>query len=137
MLDGFRSDWDESVTPLIRDIFEDTQKLLRQEFALAKVEVREDARRARDLVAYLAAGVALLTGSMLMLGFAAAHALPFFFEGFPLWLGFASLALFSGAAGLILLRVAARKSKQIHFFPEQTLGTIKESAQWIQGQASM
>jgi len=137
VLDGIRSDWEENVTPLIRDIFEDTQKLLRQEFALAKVEVREEARRARDLVAYLAAGVALLSLSVLLVGLAAAHALPYFFSGFPLWLAFALLAVVSAVAGFFLVRVASRKSKEIHFFPEQTRGTIKESAQWIQGQASM
>jgi membrane protein YdbS with pleckstrin-like domain len=121
----------------LRDIFEDTQKLLRQEFALAKVEVREDARRAREVVMYLAAAAASLTISALLACISLAHLLTFYIEGFSLWLAFGCVALVSAVVGLFLARAARRRGREIRIFPEQTIESLKEGAEWIQGQASM
>jgi hypothetical protein len=137
MLDGIRGEFEENVTPLLRDIFEDTQKLLRQEFALAKVEVREDARRAREVVMYLAAAAASLTISALLACISLAHLLTFYIEGFSLWLAFGCVALVSAVVGLFLARAARRRGREIRIFPEQTIESLKEGAEWIQGQASM
>lgn len=137
MFDGIRGEFDENVTPLLRDIFEDTQKLLRQEFTLAKVEVREDARRAREVITYVAAAAVALTISALLACIAFAHLLTFYVEGFSLWLAFGCVALMSAAGGLFFVRMARRKGREIRIFPEQTIESLKESAEWVQGQASM
>jgi len=137
MFEDIRGDLEDHVLPLMRDIVEDTQKLLRQEFALAKVEVREDAKRARDVLGYLVAASFFLGISAVLFSVALSH---LFVEAFPhlsLWQGYLAVALLSGAAGAILMRIVAKKSRKIRIFPEQTASTLRESAQWMQDQASM
>lgn len=135
MLEGFRGDFEDNVVPLVRDIVEDTQKLLRQEFALAKIEVREDAQRARNAVGYLLAACVGLGMSAVFLGIAAAHAFVAWFPELRLWQSFGIVALVSAVFGAILMRVVVRKTKEIRVFPEQTLDTLREGVEWIQRRA--
>lgn len=137
MLDGIAGEFEGNVAPLLRDILDDTQKLLRQEFALAKVEVREDARKARAVLVYLAAASTALAMSVVFLGIACAHLLAFFIQGLALWVAFGSVALASACVGFVLMRIVTRKSRQIRIFPEETLTSLREGAEWIQGQSSL
>jgi hypothetical protein len=59
MLDDIRQEVEVTVAPLLRDILHDAQQLFRQEWALAKTEVREDVLRAREGAVALALGFAL------------------------------------------------------------------------------
>lgn len=137
MLDGFRGDFEDHVAPLLRDIVEDTQKLLRQEFALAKVEVREDAQRLREVIAYALAGSVAIGLAAALLGVALSHLLAAYVPGLALWAAFSAVALLSALCGFLLIRVVANKSRTIHFFPDQTIGSLREDARWIQERATM
>ena len=86
---------------------------------------------------YLAAAAASLTISALLACVAFAHLLTFYIEGFSLWAAFGCVALLSGGVSYVLIRAARRRGQEIRIFPEQTIESLKESAQWIQGQASM
>lgn len=137
MLDGLRGDFEEHVAPLLRDIVEDTQKLLRQEFALAKFEVREDAQRMRALIAYAFAGAVAIGVAAGLMGVALALMLATFLSGLELWAAFAAVALLSALAGVLLVRVVGIKSRSLRLFPDQTLSSLREDARWIQERATM
>ncbi len=137
MLDGLRGDFEEHVAPLLRDIVEDTQKLLRQEFALAKVEVREDAQRMRALIAYALAGSVAIGVAAGLMGVALALMIATYLSDLELWAAFAAVALLSALAGLLLMRAVRIKSRSLRLFPDQALSSLREDARWIQERATM
>ena len=134
MLDELRGDFDEHVAPLLRDILDDTQRLLRQEFALAKVEVREDAKRLREIVAYSIAGAIATALSAALFAVAAALLLVASLPWLQPWAAFAAVAFVSASCGALLMRLVAKKSRNIRVFPEQAIESLREDARWIQGQ---
>ena len=134
MLDGLRGEFDEHLAPLLKDILEDTQKLLRQEFALAKVEVREDAKRLREIVAYSVVGAIATALSAALLAVSAALLLVAWIPWLQPWAAFAAIALACGACGAFFMRLVAKKSRSIRVFPEQSLESLREDARWIQEQ---
>ncbi len=134
MLDELRGELDEHVTPLLRDILEDTQKLLRQEFALAKVEVREDAKRLREVFGYSIAAAIATALSAGLLAVSAALLLVAWFPWLQPWAAFAALAFVCALSSVVLLQLVAKKSRSIRVFPDQVLESLREDAQWIRGQ---
>ena len=134
MLDGFRGDFEDHVAPLLRDILDDTQKLLRQEFALAKVEVREDAQRLREILAYSIAGTIASGLSVAMMAVAVALFLVAWLPWLAPWAAFAAVAFVCALCGALLMRLVAKKSRSIRVFPEQAIESLREDARWIQEQ---
>lgn len=134
MLGELRGEFDEHVAPLLRDILEDTQKLLRQEFALAKVEVREDANRLREIFAYSIAGAIATALSAALLTVSAALLITSWLPWVQPWAAFGALALLCALCSVVLLRLVAKKSREIRVFPEQALESLREDARWIQDQ---
>jgi hypothetical protein len=100
MLDDIRHEVEVTVAPLLRDILQDAQQLFRQEWALAKTEVREDALRAREGATALMLGFSLAVLSFL---FANLMLVYFLVEayGWATWqaYGVVTLLLFISAAG--------------------------------------
>ncbi len=134
MLDDLRGDFDQHVAPLLRDIIDDTQKLLRQEFALAKVEVREDAKRMREILAYSLAGAVAVVLSLALLAVSAALLLVSAMPSLQPWVAFAAVAFVCAACGLVFMRIVSKKSRNIRFLSEQTIESLREDAEWIRGQ---
>jgi len=85
MLEEIRRELESTVAPLVRGIVEDSQKLLRQELTLVRVELQEEARRLRDAVVLSGVGVGVLLVGLLLLGGALACFLFEFVGILPLW----------------------------------------------------
>ena len=132
MLEEVRREVESTVAPLIRGILEDSQKLFRQELALAKVEVREDARRARGaLIAFSVGGIAALVG-VTLLGYTAAQLLHEIFPAIPLWLDFGMVAALVLLVGVGFIVGGQKRAKDIRGIPQQTVEVIRENVEWIQ-----
>lgn len=119
---------DESIGNLIGQVAGDVSTLFRQEVALAKAELKDEAVKAGKAGGMLAgAGFA---GSMVavLLSLALVFAL-----GDVMPLGWAALivAVLWAIIGGVLYAVGRNRMKDVDPVPRQTVETMKEDAQWV------
>lgn len=120
----------ESIGGLIRGILTDLRTLVREELALARLEIREQAGRARAAaVSFGMAAAALLFGGTFLL-IAIATALADLLD-WPVWAGFLLVSVVLGAAGFVMLASGRRQLRNVHAVPPQTVSTLKENSRWI------
>ena len=122
--------YNESIGGLLRGVLMDMRQLMRDEVALARVELREQAGRAKMAAASLgAAAVALLLGVIFLLialSIGIADLL-----NWPVWAGYFVVALLLAAGGAFALASGRRKLRNVRPMPEQTVETLKENSEWI------
>ena len=120
----------DSIGGLLRGILMDVRTLIREEIALARVELREQAGRARTAaVSFAVAAAALACGGILLL-IALATAIADLLD-WPVWSGFLIVAAFLSLVGLITLASGRRQLQQVHAVPAETVTTLKENSEWI------
>lgn len=122
--------YSDSIGGLVRGILGDLRELIREEIALARVEIRDQASRAKIAAASLgAAAVALaFSGIFLLIALAVGVADLFLW---PVWAGFLVVALLLSICGVALFATGRRRLRSVHPMPEQTVQTLKENSQWI------
>lgn len=120
----------ESVGSLIRGILNDLRTLIREEIALARVEIREQAGRAKTAALSFGIAVAALAfgGVFLLVSIALGIA---YLLGWPAWTGFLLVALLLCIGGLVTLSTGRKQLAGIHAVPEETVTTLKENSEWI------
>ena len=124
---------DRSVGDLLSEVTGDLSKLMRQEVALAKVELKEEATKAGKAGGLLggagAVGYLVLVFVSLALMFALDEVMP---------MGWAALitAAVLGIIAAILFVVGRNRLKQVNPKPEQTVETLKEDVQWAKNRTS-
>ena len=123
---------DTSVASLMGRILADTQALLRQEFALARVETRKEILHARTAVVYAAAAAAILVAGGLMVLLTVVRLLEL--AGVPLWASYGLVAIALIAAGAALAVRARRMLKELDPVPRETVQTMQENIQWLKKQ---
>jgi MFS family permease len=120
----------ESIGGLLRGILMDVRELIREELALARVELREQAGRARTAaVSFGIAAAALMFGGAFLL-IAIATGIADLLD-WPVWAGFLVIAVLLSIVGLVMLAAGRRKLQEVHAVPEETIATLKENSQWI------
>lgn len=126
-------DNDGSVGHLLGQVAGDLSKLFRQEVALAKAELKEEAAKAGKAGGMLAgagfAGYMVTVLLSLALVFALGAVMP---------LGWAALivAVLWGIVGGVLYVVGRKRMKDVDPVPRQTVETLREEAQWVRGQTN-
>lgn len=124
---------------LLSDMMRDLATLLRQEVDLARVELLEQAGRAKGgAIKFGAAGVLGMAGVLLLSGAAALGLTLLLSMTMPL-LGAACLGtLFVGAilvaAAGVFFQMGKRETKPAEFVPRRTLDSLKENAEWAKRQ---
>ncbi len=122
--------YNESLGGLLRGVLMDLRQLMREEVALARVEIREQAGRAKLAAASLgAAAVALLLGAIFLL-VAIAIGIADLLD-WPLWAGYLVVALLLSVGGVVAYAAGRRKLQNVRPMPEQTVETLKENSEWI------
>ena len=122
-----------SVGDLLGEVTGDLSKLMRQEVALAKVELKEEAAKAGKAGGLLggagAVGYLVLVFLSLALMFALDNAMG---------IGWAALltAVLLGIVAALLFVIGRNRFKQINPTPEQTVETLKEDVQWAKNRNS-
>lgn len=127
-----------NIVDLLKRLRDDTTVLVREEVALAKVEVSEKASKLSRNVGYLAAGALVGYSGLVLMLMGLGFLLSQFFQeqgmrdGTAAFLGFlivgAVIAVIS--AGLVMKAINALKAQSLK--PEQTLETLQEDKQWAQ-----
>lgn len=122
--------YQDSIGGLIRGILVDLRQLVREELALARVEIREQAGRAKLAAASLGAAAAALGFGVIFLLVALAVGLADLLD-WPVWAGFLVVAVVLSLAGFVLLAAGRRRLRSVQPVPEQTVQTLKENSEWI------
>jgi membrane protein implicated in regulation of membrane protease activity len=119
----------------VRGVLMDIRDLMREEVALARVEIREQAGRAKLAAARLgAAAVALAFGGTFLL-VAIAVGLADLLD-WPVWTGFLIVALLLSVGGLVMLSSGRKKLRSVQPVPEETVQTLKENSEWLKRRLS-
>jgi hypothetical protein len=120
----------ESLGGLIRGILMDLRTLIREEIALARVEIREQATRARAAAMSfgIAIGALLFGGTFLLIALAIGIA---DLLHWPVWTGFLIVAVLLSLIGFVTLSSGRRQLQQVRPVPEETVTTLKENSEWI------
>jgi hypothetical protein len=120
----------ESIGTLLRGILTDLRELMREEIALARVEIREQAGRAKLAAASLGVAAAALAFGATFLLVAIAVGIADLLN-WPVWIGFLIVALLLSICGIVLLSTGRRRLQSVRPMPEQTVETLKENSEWI------
>jgi hypothetical protein len=126
-----RSVDDESIGHLMSEVLQDVSKLFRQEVALAKAELKDEASKAGKAGGMLAgagfAGYMVAVLLSLALVFALDAVMP---------LGWAAVivAVLWAIVGGVLYSVGRKRMKDVDPVPRQTVETLREDAQWVRDQ---
>jgi hypothetical protein len=120
----------ESFRGLLRGILLDLRTLIREEIALARVEIREQAGRARTAALSFGMAAAALLFGLAFLLVAAATAISELL-GWPLWAGFLIVAVLLSLIGFVALSSGRKQLRTFHAVPQETVTTLKENSEWI------
>jgi hypothetical protein len=125
----------DSIGSLVRGILMDIRDLMREELALARVEIREQAGRAKLAAASLGAAVVALAfgGTFLLVAIAVGLA---DLLDWPVWTGFLIVALLLSIAGFVMLSSGRKKLQSVQPVPEETVRTLKENSEWLKRRLS-
>jgi uncharacterized membrane protein YqjE len=120
-----------SVPEVLQNIVGNIQEIIRSEFSLAKIEIKQEASQAKAPVIMGFIGGAL---GLYALGFLLFTAVLGMATVMPIWIA----ALIVGAAlavvSIALLSAASKRLKQVHKVPERTIESLKENVQWAKEQ---
>ena len=124
---------DHSVGDLLGRVTNDLSTLMRQEVALAKTELKEEATKTGKASGLLAGAGAVGYLVLVFLALALMWAL-----GNVMDLGWAALitAVVLGIIAGVLFVMGRNKLKQVNPKPEQTVETLKEDVQWAKNRTS-
>lgn len=124
---------DHSVGDLLGRVTSDVSTLMRQEVALAKAEIKEEAVKTGKASGLLAGAGAVGYLVLVFLALALMWAL-----GNVMDLGWAALitAAVLGIIAAVLFVMGRKKLQQVNPKPEQTVETLKEDVQWAKNRTS-
>jgi uncharacterized membrane protein YqjE len=119
---------ERSVSDVLQDIVRNLQDMVRSEIRLAKVEIREEARRAISSGIWIAVGTVGAVSAWIFLLWTLAYALA---TRMPMWAATLVVAVVMAAAAAVLIMGGIRKAKRIQPIPERTVESVKENLEWM------
>jgi uncharacterized membrane protein YqjE len=122
---------DRSIGELFSELANETALLIRQEVALAKVELTQKANRVGRNVGYLVLGGAVAYAALLALLAAIVILLA---NVIAWWIAAFVVAVLVGIVAAVLISKAWAVLKNTEVVPRQTVETLKEDAQWAKQQ---
>ena len=119
---------ERSVPDVLQDIVRNVQDIVRCEVRLAKVEIREEARRAISSGVWIGAGTVGAVSAWTLLLWTLAYALA---TRMPMWAATLAVAVVMAAAAAVLVMGGIRRAKRIQPIPERTVESVKENLEWM------
>lgn len=120
----------ESIRGLIRGVLMDLRTLIREEIALARVEIRDQAGRAKAAALSFGIAAAALAFGGIFLLVAIATAIADLLN-WPVWAGFLVVAVLLSIVGMVTLTSGRKQLSKVHAVPPETVSTLKENSEWI------
>ena len=120
----------DSLSGLVRGILSDLRTLIREEIALARVELKTQAIRARGTaISFGVTAIALLLGTVFLLAAIAAAVADLL--DWPTWTVFLGMAVLLAGIGFVAMSTGKKQLHEITSAPVETVATMKENAAWI------
>jgi uncharacterized membrane protein YqjE len=119
---------ERSVSDVLQDIVRNLQDMVRSEIRLAKVEIREEARRAISSGIWIAVGTVGAVSAWIFLLWTLAYALA---TRMPMWAATLVVAVVMAAAAAVLIMGGIRSAKRIQPIPERMVESVKENLEWM------
>jgi hypothetical protein len=124
---------ERSLGELFTDLSQQTSTLIRQEMALARTEMSQKAAQMGRDAAYIGVGGALAYAATLTA--VAAIVLVMVRLGVAPWLAATVTAAVVGIVAYILVSSHAKSLRQQRLTPDETIDSVKETAQWLKNEA--
>jgi len=118
---------DRSFSAVLQDVVRNLQEIVRAEVRLAKIELREEAVKAKSGGILLGAGAVGGLFAMLFLLFAAFYALT---RAMPDWAAALTVAAPLAIAAGVLISAGTTNLKKVHP-PNKTIESLKENVEWV------
>lgn len=125
---------ERSLGDLFSELASETGTLVRQEVALAQVELTNKATAVGKNVGYLVVGGAVAYAAALAL--IAAVILVLATYVMPAWAAALVVAVIVGVVAFMMISSALAALKKTDLAPRETVETLKEDAQWLKDQVS-
>ena len=119
---------ERSIAVVLQDILRNVQDMVRAELRLAKVEVREEIRRAVFSGAWIAAGSVGAVSAWTFVLWTVAYGLA---TRMPMWAATLVVAVVMGVAAAALIMGGIQRIKRIQPIPERTVESVKENLAWM------
>ena len=117
-----------SLSELFTEMTSDLSTLFRQELDLAKAELRQEASKAGQAAAMIAAAAIFGLLTLILVAFAAAWGLA---EVMPAGWAFLVVGVVVGIVAAVLGAMGRKRLQQVQPRPDMTIETLKEDAQTI------
>jgi drug/metabolite transporter (DMT)-like permease len=125
-----------TLAQLVNGLVSDATLLLRQELALAKYEIYEEAGKTKAAVASLGVGIGIAAVGGLLLIIMLVHLLRALTD-WPLWMCYGVVGGVCAIVGVVLLYKGKQQLSQIEMVPQQTVETMKENVRWLKEKATL
>jgi len=124
---------ERSIGELFSELANETSTLIRQEVALAQVEISQKASTAGKNVGYLAVGGFVGYAGLLAIIAGVIMGLSYFI---PAWLAAIIVGAIIAVVSYVLVSWALSALKNMDVKPTETVESIKEDARWLKNQVS-
>lgn len=115
------------LSALVSDIAKDAQKLMEQQWAMAKTEVSAEYDKAKQAATVFVIGAVFAGVTIMLLAFAVAHWLTWAAPSIHLGASYTIVGLITAAIGAGLFIHGKQKADNISLTPERTLNTVKST----------
>jgi len=120
---------------LIGGIINDAKDLLLHEVVMAKLEMQSELQKTKAAAISFAIGASIALAGGLFLILMLVHLLDDL-TNLPLWGCYGIVGGGLLIIGLIVLGMSKKTVESVNVVPQQTIGTLKENAQWIKEQTT-
>ena len=117
-----------STAALVGGILNDVQELLKQQLTLFKVELEQDADKARKAASPAFLGLGITLAGTVVLALTLAYLLFWAFPTVPLWVCNLIAGVVVTGIGLLLAYLALRETEQMTV--EQSVKSLEENVEW-------
>jgi uncharacterized membrane protein YqjE len=119
---------ERSVSDVLQDILRNLQEMVRSEVRLAKVEIRDELRRAVSSSIWIAAGVVGALSAWIFLLWTVAYSLA---TRMSMWAATLVVAVVMACIASVLVIGGIRRVRRIQPIPERTVESVKENLEWM------
>jgi uncharacterized membrane protein YqjE len=119
---------ERAVSDVLQDILRNLQEMVRSEVRLAKVEIREEARRAVSSGIWIGAGLVGALSAWIFLLWTVAYLLA---TRMSMWTATLVVAVVMACIGSVLIIGGFRRVKRLQPIPQRTVDSVKENLEWM------